>query len=51
MMGGREIPATGRRVQGHGTYFARVDNGRIVEFSTHPNVAEMMMQLGLMPQD
>ena len=49
MMGGREIPPTGRPVQGHGTYFARVDNGKIVEFSTHPDVAEMMMQLGLMP--
>jgi steroid delta-isomerase-like uncharacterized protein len=50
MMGGRQIPATGRRVTAHGTYFARVENGRIVEFSSHPDVAEMMMQLGLMPQ-
>jgi steroid delta-isomerase-like uncharacterized protein len=50
MMGGQQIPATGRHVTAHGTYFARVHNGRIVEFSSHPDVAEMMMQLGLMPQ-
>ncbi len=49
-MGGQEIPATGRRVTGHGTYFSRVENGKIVEFSTYPDVAEMMAQLGMMPQ-
>lgn len=47
-MGGQEIPATGKQVTGHGTYFARVQEGKIVEFSTHPDVAEMMAQLGLM---
>ena len=45
-----EIPATGKSVVGHGTYFAKVRDGKIVEFSSHPDVAEMMMQLGLMPQ-
>jgi len=49
MMGGQTIPATGRSVTGHGTYFAKARDGRITEFHSHPDVAEMMMQLGLMP--
>jgi steroid delta-isomerase-like uncharacterized protein len=49
-MGGMEIPATGRSVVGRGAYFARVRDGKIVEFSSHPDAAGMMMQLGLMPQ-
>jgi steroid delta-isomerase-like uncharacterized protein len=49
MMGGMEIPPTGRSVLGRGSYFAQVQDGRIVRFSTHPDVAGMMMQLGLMP--
>jgi steroid delta-isomerase-like uncharacterized protein len=48
-MGGQEIPATGRAVTGHGTYFAKTSDGRITEFHAHPDVAGMMMQLGLMP--
>jgi steroid delta-isomerase-like uncharacterized protein len=48
-MGGTQIPATGRSVVGRGAYFARVKNGRIVEFSAHPDAAGLMMQLGLMP--
>ena len=48
-MGGHQIPATGRSVTGHGTYFVRAENGRIVEFHAHPDAAGMMMQLGLMP--
>ncbi len=47
-MAGRQIPATGKKIVGHGTYFARVRDGKIVEFHSHPDVAEMMMQLGLM---
>lgn len=47
-MGGQEIPATGRTVRAHGTYFARAQDGRITEFHAHPDVAGMMMQLGLM---
>jgi steroid delta-isomerase-like uncharacterized protein len=49
MMGGMEIPPSGRSVLGRGSYFARVEDGRIVRFSSHPDVAGMMMQLGLMP--
>jgi steroid delta-isomerase-like uncharacterized protein len=49
-MGGMEIPATNKSVAGRGTYIARVRDGKVVEFSTHPDVAGMMMQLGLMPQ-
>jgi len=49
MMGGQTIPATGRSVTGHGTYFARAQDGRITEFHSHPDAAELMMQLGLMP--
>jgi len=48
-MGGMEIPATGRAVTGRGTYFAKARDGRITEFHAHPDVAGMMMQLGLMP--
>lgn len=48
-MGGMEIPPTGRSVLGRGSYFARVEDGRIVRFSSHPDVAGVMMQLGLMP--
>jgi uncharacterized protein (TIGR02246 family) len=48
-MGGMEIPPTGKAVVGHGAYFARARNGKIVEFNAHPDTAGMMMQLGLMP--
>jgi len=48
-MGGQEIPATGRPVVGRGTYFAKAADGGITEFHAHPDVAGMMMQLGLMP--
>ena len=40
----------GTRVEGgKGTYFARIKGGKIVEFHSYPDVAGMMMQLGLMP--
>ena len=48
-MGGQEMPPTGRTVTGHGTYFARVRDGRFTEFHAHPDAAGMMMQLGMMP--
>jgi steroid delta-isomerase-like uncharacterized protein len=48
-MGGQEMPATGRTVTGHGTYFAKAKDGRITEFHAHPDIAGMMAQLGLMP--
>jgi steroid delta-isomerase-like uncharacterized protein len=48
-MGGMEIPATGKSVKGRGTYFVKARDGRITEFHAHPDVAGMMMQLGLMP--
>jgi steroid delta-isomerase-like uncharacterized protein len=50
VMGANEIPPTNKSVVGHGTYFARVRDGKVVEYSSHPDVAGMMMQLGLMPQ-
>jgi steroid delta-isomerase-like uncharacterized protein len=49
-MGGMELPATGKSVVGHGTYFARVRDGKVIEFHSHPDAAGMMMQLGMMPQ-
>jgi predicted ester cyclase len=49
-MGGAEIPPTNRSVVGRGTYIARVRGGKVVEFSSHPDVAGMMTQLGFMPQ-
>ena len=49
-MGGMEMPATNKAVRGRGTYFARAnDEGKIVEFRSHPDAAGMMMQLGMMP--
>lgn len=49
-MGGNEIPPTNKAVTGRGSYIARVQGGRIVEFRSHPDVAGLMMQLGFMPQ-
>ncbi len=50
LMAGREIPPTGKRVVGRGAYFATVTDGKVVQFSSHPDVAGLMMQLGLMPE-
>jgi predicted ester cyclase len=45
-----EVPPTSKRVVGHGAYFVKVKEGKVVEFSAHPDAAGMMMQLGLIPQ-
>ena len=50
VMAGATIPATGKSVVGRGSYLARVLNGKVVEFSSHPDAAGLMMQLGLLPQ-
>ena len=50
MMGGKEIPPTGKPVVGRGTYFAREKDGRAVEFNSYPDIAGLMMQLGFMPE-
>jgi len=42
------VPPTGRRVNGKGTYFLRIADGKAVEVRTYPDVAGMMMQLGLL---
>ena len=47
--GAPAMPATGRKVNGKGTYFVRFQNGKPVEVHTYPDLAGMMMQLGLMP--
>ena len=49
VMAGNEIPPTNRSVVGRGTYSARIRDGKIVEFSSHPDAAGMMMQLELVP--
>jgi len=49
MMGGKEIPPTGKGVVGKGTYFARAKDGKTVEFNSYPDIAGLMMQLGFMP--
>jgi steroid delta-isomerase-like uncharacterized protein len=49
-MGGLEMPPTGRSVVGRGAYFVRVRDGKVVEFSSHPDVAGLMTQLGFLPQ-
>ena len=47
--GAPAMPATGKRVTGQGVYFLRVRNGKVVEVHSYPNVAGLMMQLGLIP--
>jgi predicted ester cyclase len=49
MMAGRTIPPSGRTLFGKGAYFPRIKDGKIVQYSTHPDVAGLMMQLGFMP--
>lgn len=49
VMGGMELPPTGRSVVGRGSYFVRVKDGKVTEFSSHPDAAGLMMQLGLLP--
>lgn len=49
VVGGMELPATGKSVTGTGSYFVSVSDGKITSFSAHPDVAGMMVQLGLMP--
>jgi len=49
VVGGMEMPATGKSVRGTGTYFASVQDGKIASFSAHPDVAGMMAQLGMIP--
>lgn len=44
-----EVPATGRRITGHGAYFAEVRDGKIVSFIAYPDAMGMMAQLGLLP--
>lgn len=46
---GQQIPATGKAVVSRGTYFVKARDGRIVEFHTHPDLAGLMAQLGLLP--
>lgn len=49
VVGGMEMPATGKSIKGTGSYFASVREGKIVSFSAHPDVAGMMAQLGVLP--
>ncbi|MHB1007314.1 MAG: ester cyclase [Chloroflexota bacterium] len=44
------MPATGRKVTSQGTYFVRIQNGKGVEVHSYPDVAGLMMQLGMMPK-
>ncbi|MEW5829348.1 MAG: ester cyclase [Chloroflexota bacterium] len=47
--GAPAIPPTGKKVQGKGTYFVRFEGGKAVEVHTYPDMAGLLMQLGLMP--
>lgn len=43
------IPATGKKINAvKGTYFGRVRAGQWVQFSSYPDLAGFMMQLGLL---
>jgi steroid delta-isomerase-like uncharacterized protein len=48
-MGGTEMPATNKTVRGRGSYFVHIKDGKIVEMRSHPDVAGLAAQLGLMP--
>jgi steroid delta-isomerase-like uncharacterized protein len=48
--GAPAMPATGKKVNGKGTYFLRVRGGKVVEYHSYPDTAGMMMQLGMMPK-
>lgn len=48
--GAPTIQPTGKKITGKGVYFLRFKNGKICEAHTYPDIAGMMMQLGLMPQ-
>jgi steroid delta-isomerase-like uncharacterized protein len=50
-MGGVEIPPTGKSIKNQGAYFVRVKDGKVTDFSSHPDNAGMLMQLGLMPSE
>jgi len=50
VMAGNEVPPTNKTVMGRGSYIAHIRDGKVTEFSAHPDAAGMMMQLGLMPQ-
>jgi predicted ester cyclase len=45
-----QLPATGKRVVGRGSYLAKFKDGKVVEFHTYPDAAGLMLQLGLLPQ-
>jgi steroid delta-isomerase-like uncharacterized protein len=47
--GAPAMPATGKKVTGKGTYFVRFSGGKAVEVHTYPDLAGLMMQLGMMP--
>jgi len=47
--GAPALPATGKTVNGRGTYFVRFKDGKPVEVHSYPDAAGMMMQLGMMP--
>jgi predicted ester cyclase len=49
-MGGRQMPPTQKSVVGRGAYFVTIRDGKMTEFSTHPDTAGMMTQLGLLPE-
>jgi steroid delta-isomerase-like uncharacterized protein len=49
-MGGSQIPPTQKTVVGRGAYFVKIRDGRMTEFSTHPDAAGMLGQLGLLPE-
>jgi steroid delta-isomerase-like uncharacterized protein len=48
-LGPTQVPPTGKAIVGQGAYFARVKDGKFVELSTHPDLAGIMSQLGLIP--
>jgi steroid delta-isomerase-like uncharacterized protein len=48
MGAGPTMPPTGKPILGKGTFFGRVKDGKFEEVRTYPDVAGVMMQLGVM---
>jgi steroid delta-isomerase-like uncharacterized protein len=49
-LGDLKLPPTGRRVVGRGSYFVKVRDGKVVDFTSYPDAVGLMAQLGLMPR-
>jgi steroid delta-isomerase-like uncharacterized protein len=45
---GAQLPPTNRPAIGRGAYFSRCEGDKVIEFSAYPDLAGMLVQLGLL---